>query len=384
MRGRPLARESNLNSALITRRWPISPLVYTPPPREPILSARFSNDRAGGLSRAHHLGPLPIALSLAERFVGLIGKNESHELTLLIPRCSQVHTWFMRTPIDLVFLDDDGHVLSFCEAAPKWGTYTGPRGTRSVLELPPGRLRAIELAVGDRLSWEPSGVARIADGQRAEVMSRFAEPLRVVIADMHGRPRAATAVSFSLIPGRNGASATFGGEPRVRTNSRGVATAPPLNANGIAGTFHVHASAGRRSTTFELFNTPSAAASIEAVVDGRSEFSDRLSAIVRDAHGNAVPEVAVQFEPIRGQYGACGTFRGSPTVVTDANGIAVAPPLIANRRKGPFSVIARAAGAGSVTFALSNHDRVAEKRSLGWAALIALPFAIAMWVARKK
>jgi uncharacterized membrane protein (UPF0127 family) len=67
--------------------------------------------------------------------IGLIGAKE---LFLLIPRCRAVHTWFMRAPIDLVFLDEHNAVLSVIASARPWRVYVGPRGTESVLELPAG------------------------------------------------------------------------------------------------------------------------------------------------------------------------------------------------------------------------------------------------------
>lgn len=54
---------------------------------------------------------------------------------LLIPRCSSVHTFGMRFPLDLLFLDRDGAVLDRRWSLPP-SRIACCRGAASVLELP--------------------------------------------------------------------------------------------------------------------------------------------------------------------------------------------------------------------------------------------------------
>ncbi len=82
------------------------------------------------------------------RVAGLIG---ARRLFLFIPRCRAVHTHFMRSPIDIVFLDDHHVVLSVVARARPWRVYVGPRIAASVLELEPGTAEQIGLAAGDRV-----------------------------------------------------------------------------------------------------------------------------------------------------------------------------------------------------------------------------------------
>ena len=311
-------------------------------------------------------------------------------LSLLIPRCSAVHTWFMRSPIDLVFLDDDGLVLSIHEHAPKWRTYSGPRGTRAVLELPPGRARDLDVSQGDRVSYDPSGLARSGDRQLTEVMTRFSEPLRITVSDVNGRARPEVTVRFAVHPGPTGASGTFGGETKVRTNARGIATAPPLTANGVSGTFVIHVTAGRRSTTFELTNVPGAPASIETLEGGGqgvaagSAYPLRPRVIVLDAFGNAVAGAAVRFDCRAGARGAAVVFRGLPLVTTDANGVAASPMLFANRKPGACQVVATVDGAEPAVFPLKNDPPLhPEKRALAWAAVALAPVVVGWLLARR-
>jgi uncharacterized membrane protein (UPF0127 family) len=54
---------------------------------------------------------------------------------LLIPRCAAVHTFGMRFPLDLVFLDERGSSLSTCRRVPR-RRFVSCRGAAAVLEIP--------------------------------------------------------------------------------------------------------------------------------------------------------------------------------------------------------------------------------------------------------
>jgi hypothetical protein len=70
---------------------------------------------------------------------------------LLLRPASAVHTWFMRFPIDAVFLDRGLVVLGISHALEPWRA-AGRRGARAVLELPAGECARRGLAVGDELT----------------------------------------------------------------------------------------------------------------------------------------------------------------------------------------------------------------------------------------
>jgi len=56
---------------------------------------------------------------------------------LLIPHCAGVHTFGVRFPLDLVFLDRDGWICSVRRAVPP-RRFASDRRARAVLELPFG------------------------------------------------------------------------------------------------------------------------------------------------------------------------------------------------------------------------------------------------------
>jgi len=57
----------------------------------------------------HNLGKIRIAQSFKERYKGLMGEKVPQ--SLVITPCIQVHTFFMRFPIDVIFYDSDYNVV---------------------------------------------------------------------------------------------------------------------------------------------------------------------------------------------------------------------------------------------------------------------------------
>jgi uncharacterized membrane protein (UPF0127 family) len=96
------------------------------------------------------------------RLRGLLGRAglEQGEGLLLRP-ASSIHMWFMRFPIDAVFLDRENRVLRVVEHLAPWRV-AGCRGAKAVVELPAGEAARVRLAVGDRLSLRPAGRERAA------------------------------------------------------------------------------------------------------------------------------------------------------------------------------------------------------------------------------
>ena len=86
------------------------------------------------------------------RMRGLLGRDglDSGEGLLLRP-ASAVHTYFMRFPIDVVFLDRSLVVVDIADSVDPWKARSR-KGAKAVLELPAGESERRGLAVGDRLT----------------------------------------------------------------------------------------------------------------------------------------------------------------------------------------------------------------------------------------
>jgi uncharacterized membrane protein (UPF0127 family)/CheY-like chemotaxis protein len=87
------------------------------------------------------------------RMRGLLGRRglRPGEGMVLRPAWN-VHTAFMRFPIDVVFLDSDQVVVRLERAVAPWRTVSC-RGAREVVELAAGECERRGLEVGDRVAW---------------------------------------------------------------------------------------------------------------------------------------------------------------------------------------------------------------------------------------
>ena len=90
----------------------------------------------------------------AKRRTGLL-KHERFEPGdgLWILPCESVHTFFMKFPIDLVYLDKGRKVRKVRNAVPPW-RLSACLAAHSVLELPAGMAEQSRTQVGDELLFE--------------------------------------------------------------------------------------------------------------------------------------------------------------------------------------------------------------------------------------
>lgn len=84
--------------------------------------------------------------------VGLLGKVSLAEDTgLLIVGTNSIHTFFMRFPIDVVFISKNGEVTSIYHSLVPWRITKIHWRAKSCLELPAGRVERTGLRVGDNI-----------------------------------------------------------------------------------------------------------------------------------------------------------------------------------------------------------------------------------------
>ena len=99
------------------------------------------------------LARVEVADTAAARRLGLLGRDALAPGTGLVIRpCASIHTWFMRFPIDVVFLGRAGEVLKIAERVVPFRLAWGGWNARDTLELPAGAASRAGLHVGDRLS----------------------------------------------------------------------------------------------------------------------------------------------------------------------------------------------------------------------------------------
>lgn len=94
-----------------------------------------------------------MADSFFRRLKGLMfSKNLPVGQALLIQPCQQIHTHFMRYPIDVIFADKQLNVLHVIPAMAPWRFSKYIKQSHCVIELPVGTVEKVK--VGDVLSLE--------------------------------------------------------------------------------------------------------------------------------------------------------------------------------------------------------------------------------------
>ncbi len=96
------------------------------------------------------------AATFFEQGRGLLGrKSYPQNRIMVIPKCGSVHTWFMRFPIDIVFLDKHGKVLRIEYNVGPWRMLFGGREASITLEAMSAQDGAVSafagISVGDQL-----------------------------------------------------------------------------------------------------------------------------------------------------------------------------------------------------------------------------------------
>jgi protocatechuate 3,4-dioxygenase beta subunit len=223
----------------------------------------------------------------------------------------------------------------------------------------------VELSLSNTPNGLPSSITATTTNQEATVNANYAQPLQARVTDANGNPVQGANVTFAILPGTTGASASFaGGEPSATTDSNGLATSPPLIANGVPGRFTATASTAGVSTvaTYALDNhatttmlQTTSTRDPKATVDTR--YRSSLQARLLDATGQPIEGAAVTFAITAADNGAAANFLGGTsqaTALTDANGLATAPPLVADKTAGSFSATATALGAQPGQYTLEN------------------------------
>lgn len=96
---------------------------------------------------------LNIADTFLTSLVGLMGKRQlvSGSGLWIVP-CQSVHTFWMRFPIDVIFMDKANRVVHFVENLKPFRVSKHVPKARSVIELPVSSIRTSATRVGDQIN----------------------------------------------------------------------------------------------------------------------------------------------------------------------------------------------------------------------------------------
>ncbi|HEY7270964.1 MAG TPA: DUF192 domain-containing protein [Dehalococcoidia bacterium] len=98
---------------------------------------------------------IEVADTSVRKVKGLLGRECLEDgQGLLFKGCSSLHTFFMRFPIDIVFLDRSGKVLKLSRNVKPFKLVAAPLRAYYAVELPSGAISRSETKVGDALTFE--------------------------------------------------------------------------------------------------------------------------------------------------------------------------------------------------------------------------------------
>lgn len=95
-----------------------------------------------------------LAITFWQRLRGLAGRRAMPPgSAMLLYPCNSVHTCFMRFPIDIIFSDQQGHVLKIVHNLPPFRFTSPVKDSRLVLELPAGQAAATGIMVNHKIKF---------------------------------------------------------------------------------------------------------------------------------------------------------------------------------------------------------------------------------------
>lgn len=97
-----------------------------------------------------------VADTSISRLIGLLGRAGLEAGTgMVLKPCNMIHTWFMRFPIDVLFVNDEGIVVRAVEALRPFSVAWGGSEASQTIELPVGTLARVGVGSGARVRMEP-------------------------------------------------------------------------------------------------------------------------------------------------------------------------------------------------------------------------------------
>jgi len=92
------------------------------------------------------------AVGFFQRLMGLMGRGRlEKDEGLWMARCRAIHTFWMKFPLDVVFLDKDFIVKKTVKGLRPFSPIVSCRHALGVLELPEGTVERARIQIGDKV-----------------------------------------------------------------------------------------------------------------------------------------------------------------------------------------------------------------------------------------
>ena len=129
-------------------------------------------------------GRVELADTFIKRFRGLmLVGNVNYALVFVLPTegrlNASIHTFFMLSDVDVIWLDSTKGVVDF-KRAKKWRVYTPKKPAKYAIEGPVGLIKALDVEEGDLISWQ------VSDGRKKSVPVRISFPEKVSFDKANG------------------------------------------------------------------------------------------------------------------------------------------------------------------------------------------------------
>jgi uncharacterized protein len=97
--------------------------------------------------------PIKLADTFGKRLIGLMFRKKSLEDEgLWITPCNSIHTCFMNFAIDAVFINKEGEIVKIVEELQPWRFVKPVQNAHSVIELPAGAVKRLDLKQGELIN----------------------------------------------------------------------------------------------------------------------------------------------------------------------------------------------------------------------------------------
>ncbi len=107
---------------------------------------------------------------------GMIGRDFDKFDAMVFERCSAIHTLFMGSSIDVLFIDAENRVLRALRELKPWRFLVHCLDARAVIELPPGAIEESNTEVGDavdlRAEINPEALAELANDGKGKFITQ--------------------------------------------------------------------------------------------------------------------------------------------------------------------------------------------------------------------
>ena len=96
-----------------------------------------------------------LASSLGQRLKGLLGCNSlSDNEAMILKPCNSIHTFFMRFPIDVLFLDRNMRIIRVIENMQPFRMCHIVWGSKLTIELPAGKISQTNTQLSDTIEFK--------------------------------------------------------------------------------------------------------------------------------------------------------------------------------------------------------------------------------------